>query len=263
MNKNLSLWKYFYEYKEIFDAIQADFHFNLDREQSAAVLLSSILTSGQDRTIENLFLYLESIEAKHIVPIFITVSTQFQDHIQNLNKIMQNSQYLPLIIAADGTGPALIDSGVRPDFVFSDLDGITPQQLSGLTQNGTYVVVHAHGDNIPKIREFSDVLKKNTKVIGTTQTEITEVLINPGGFTDGDRSLFFFHHLLPTNIPFYLLGYNFKSVFISDNKRPLIPQGRETEYMENKLRKLKWAEKSIRWLTEHTKRGIYFDVLPQ
>lgn len=263
MNKNLSLWKYFYEYKELFDAIQEDFHFNLDLEHSAAVLLSSILTSVQDQNIEKLLDQIESIESKHIVPIFITSSPRFDDHVQKLRALKQNKETVPLIIAADATGPALKDQGIIPDFVFSDLDGITPSQLSTLTQSGTYVVVHAHGDNIDKIKEFSDVLKKNPKVIGTTQTEITEVLINPGGFTDGDRSLFFFHHLFSPKIPFYLLGYNFEDVFISEQKRAFIHREKQSEYRKMKSRKLKWAQKSIRWLMEHAKRAVIFETLPQ
>ncbi len=261
MNKNLSLWKYYYDFKEVFDAIQEDFHFNLDLEHSAAVLLSSILTSVQDQNIEKLLAHIETIEKKSIIPIFIAVSPQFHDHLQKIRTLKENKEKISLIIAADATGPALLEHGIIPDFVFSDLDGITPIQLSLLTQSGSYVVVHAHGDNIAKIKEFSDVLKKNPKVIGTTQTEITEVLINPGGFTDGDRALFFFHHLFSSKISFYLLGYNFEDVFIPENKRALIPREKEQEYKQMKLKKLKWAEQSIRWLTKQAKRTIIFDSI--
>ena len=263
MNKNLLLWKYFYHYREIFDAITTDLNFDLDLEYSAAVLLSSVLTSVQDPNIESLLSNIESLESEHLIPIFITLSDSFKDHLVRITNIKKTPKARPLIIAADATGAALMDNGIVPNFVFSDLDGLTANQLQNLTEKGTYIIIHAHGDNMDKIKEFADVIKNNNRVIGTTQTEITEVLINPGGFTDGDRSLFFFHHLLAPNIPFYLLGYNFNSVYVSEYKKSLIKTDRFDQYREMKLKKLRWAEKSIQWLSDYSHRKIFFESLPE
>ena len=60
--------------------------------------------------------------------------------------------------------------------------------LSKLTWNGSFLVVHAHGNNSDKIMEYVSRLKR---VLGTTQSTPVGNIYNFGGFTDGDRALFF------------------------------------------------------------------------
>ncbi|MCL4447994.1 MAG: DUF115 domain-containing protein [Thermoplasmatales archaeon] len=72
----------------------------------------------------------------------------------------------------------------RVDMIVSDLDGPIDRILQS---RGTIKVIHAHGDNIQKLREL--VPKMNGIVLGTTQSIALKYVRNIGGFTDGDRSV--------------------------------------------------------------------------
>jgi uncharacterized Rossmann fold enzyme len=260
VEKNLSYWKCFYEYQEIFEKIKNQFGFDEGRENDAAVLLSSIVYSIQDPNIECLLSFIDSLQPEQLILIFITQSSQFATHLSQIEKLKQNPKFKTIVIAADATSQEFLKANQVPDFVFSDLDGITPEDLKKLTDSGCYVIVHGHSDNTDKIEQFKSVITKNKKVIGTTQTDITEVLINPGGFTDGDRSLFFFNHLVNADIPFYVLGYDFDTVYLSDYKKSMLTGQNMGEYLESKKQKLLWAKKSIEWLTQFSNRKIVWNV---
>ncbi|MGB8309355.1 MAG: 6-hydroxymethylpterin diphosphokinase MptE-like protein [Methanoregula sp.] len=92
-----------------------------------------------------------------------------------------------VIFAADAAADVLFTHGIRPDAVFTDLDGAT-DLLIEMNQAGTIVVVHAHGDNISLIRHW--VPRFTGPVIGTTQSTPLAHVHNFGGFSDGDRAVF-------------------------------------------------------------------------
>ena len=86
---------------------------------------------------------------------------------------------------ADGATKAIIENGLKPDIVVTDLDGdIISLKKTGRTN--TIMVVHAHGDNSEKIH----FVKNFKNCIGTTQTKPMGRVRNFGGFTDGDRCVF-------------------------------------------------------------------------
>ena len=103
---------------------------------------------------------------------------------------------LPLVqgsvFAADAAADVLDAHGRRIDAVFTDLDGATDLFLE-LNKNGTVMVVHAHGDNIPLIRHW--VPRFTGPFVATTQTRPLPGVHNWGGFTDGDRAVFAAHAL--------------------------------------------------------------------
>jgi uncharacterized Rossmann fold enzyme len=72
----------------------------------------------------------------------------------------------------------------------------------------TIFIIHAHGDNIEKIDEFSSFIL-DARVIGTTQTNTHLPVVNSGGFTDGDRALYFFENFLSQNHKLFLVGFDF------------------------------------------------------
>ena len=92
-----------------------------------------------------------------------------------------------VVFAADAAAEVLFGNGIRPDAVFTDLDGATDRLLD-MNDAGTIVVVHAHGDNIPLLRHW--VPKLGGPVAATTQGPPRPHVHNFGGFTDGDRAVF-------------------------------------------------------------------------
>jgi uncharacterized Rossmann fold enzyme len=92
-----------------------------------------------------------------------------------------------IVFAADAAAEVLDTHGIRPDAIFTDLDGATDRFIE-LNREGTIIVIHAHGDNIPLLRHW--VPRFTGKVVGTTQAAPLPHVYNFGGFTDGDRAVF-------------------------------------------------------------------------
>ncbi len=128
------------------------------------------------------------------------------------------------VFAADAASLVLYSHGIRPDAIFTDLDGATDEFLE-MNRNGTIVVVHAHGDNIPLIRHW--VPRFPGPLVGTTQSRPLERVHNFGGFTDGDRAVFAAHALGASRIT--ILGFDLHDP--------------DVDYM--KKGKLSWAERLL------------------
>ena len=82
------------------------------------------------------------------------------------------------VLAADAAAEVLVDHGVRPDAVFTDLDGATDVFVD-LSRQGTVMVVHAHGDNIPLLRHWVPLLPG--PLVATTQAAPLSHVHNFGG----------------------------------------------------------------------------------
>ncbi len=92
------------------------------------------------------------------------------------------------LIAADGATSEFIKKNLVPQIIVTDLDGnIT--DIEEAAQQGSLLVVHAHGDNIDRIKNYLPKLI-TFKPIPSTQVEPIKPLVNFGGFTDGDRAVF-------------------------------------------------------------------------
>ncbi|MDP2797543.1 MAG: DUF115 domain-containing protein [Methanoregula sp.] len=92
-----------------------------------------------------------------------------------------------VVFAADAAADVLDANGIRPDAVFTDLDGASDRLLA-LNKEGTIVVVHAHGDNIALLKHW--VPRFNGPLVATTQSTPLPHVHNFGGFSDGDRAVF-------------------------------------------------------------------------
>jgi uncharacterized Rossmann fold enzyme len=97
-----------------------------------------------------------------------------------------------VVFAADAAALVLYRNRILPDAVFTDLDGATDEFLA-MNEQGTTMVVHAHGDNIPLLRYW--VPRFRGPLVATTQGRPFAHLHNFGGFTDGDRAVFAAHAL--------------------------------------------------------------------
>ncbi|MHC1627024.1 MAG: 6-hydroxymethylpterin diphosphokinase MptE-like protein [Methanoculleaceae archaeon] len=92
-----------------------------------------------------------------------------------------------VVYAADAAAELLYSAGVHVDAIFTDLDGAA-DPFPEMNAEGTVVVIHAHGDNIPLLRRW--VPDFTGPVVGTTQAAPFDGLHNFGGFSDGDRAVF-------------------------------------------------------------------------
>ena len=92
-----------------------------------------------------------------------------------------------VVFAADAASDVLYENGIRPDAVFTDLDGASDRLLA-LNKEGTIVVVHAHGDNIALLKHW--IPRFEGPIVATTQGTPLPHVHNFGGFSDGDRAVF-------------------------------------------------------------------------
>ncbi|MCU0632726.1 MAG: DUF115 domain-containing protein [Methanolinea sp.] len=118
------------------------------------------------------------------------------------------------VFAADAASLVLHSHGIRPDAIFTDLDGATDEYVD-MNREGTIVVVHAHGDNIPLLRHW--VPKLPGPLVGTTQSCPLPGVHNFGGFTDGDRAAFAAHSLGAASIT--ILGFDLDDPHVDHIKR--------------------------------------------
>ena len=143
------------------------------------------------------------------------------------------------VIAASTAMDRLHDVGESVDCVVTDLDKHADAVVAA-TQDGLPAVVHAHGDNIPEIRESVPEMASGV-VVPTTQAAPSGPVQNFGGFTDGDRAAFLAVELDADRLVFP--GWEFDDASVGEEKR----------------RKLEWAERLLAWLEAAS--GHEFPVL--
>ena len=171
------------------------------------------------------------------------------------NKIKSNrNKYF--VVAANGSARALSKFSIIPDLIFSDLDGLNYNQIDKYLKQHSTIIIHGHGDNIEKIHAFKPLLSaSNENIICTTQVESRYPIINPGGFTDGDRSVYFCHNLAPIDQEFTLFGYEFKHKIGAFSKNEYEQDQAITPIKEKKLLLCK---KLLNELSILEKRSIVF-----
>ena len=146
-------------------------------------------------------------------------------------------------IVADGATKAIIENGLKPDIVVTDLDGdIISLKKTGRTN--TIMVVHAHGDNSEKIH----FVKNFKNCIGTTQTKPLGKIHNFGGFTDGDRCVFLANHFKAKKI--ILLGMDFGTRIGKYSKVSVVNRN-------TKIAKLRRGKKLLEWLVQKSESEFY------
>lgn len=119
-----------------------------------------------------------------------------------------------VVFAADAAAEVLGAHDIRPDAVFTDLDGATDILLE-MNESGTIVVIHSHGDNMPLLRHW--VPRFKGPVVATTQSVPLPQVHNFGGFTDGDRAVFAADELGADHIT--IIGFDLDDVNVDPMKR--------------------------------------------
>ncbi|WP_336135936.1 6-hydroxymethylpterin diphosphokinase MptE-like protein [Natronomonas amylolytica] len=143
------------------------------------------------------------------------------------------------VVAASIAADVLRDAGIAVDCMVTDLDK-NPETAEALTEAGTPVAAHAHGDNLDAVREWIPAFDASS-VLPTTQAEPLGPVVNPGGFTDGDRAAFLADACGAERLVFP--GWEFDDPTVD----------------RTKARKLLWAERLLRWL--ELRREEAFGVL--
>lgn len=112
-----------------------------------------------------------------------------------------------VIISADGATNYLVDHGIVPDIIVTDLDGIVK------FPDSIYVVL-AHGDNVQYLEKVVEI----RKLIGTCQVSPFGKLKLFGGFTDGDRAVILAKRFNAKKI--ILFAMDFDSDYIGKFSKP-------------------------------------------
>lgn len=189
--------------------ILRDFGYSRERDERAAHILDATL--GGDR-----------LDPEDLRPLFagkdVTIAGNAASLAEELDDVAR-----PLVVADEATS-VLRRARIRPDAVVTDLDGAVEDQVAA-NGEGTVVIVHAHGDNIPALERWAP--RFPGPVVGTTQSRPFGRIYNFGGFTDGDRAAFLADHFGATSL--YLRGFDFENPSPKDTDR------------ETKQRKLDWA----------------------
>ncbi|KAF5412247.1 MAG: 6-hydroxymethylpterin diphosphokinase MptE-like protein [Euryarchaeota archaeon] len=193
----------FSEWEPLYLQILADFGFDRSEDERSARILSDLLNRDGTATLSNLR---EIVSGRDVA-----VCGNAPSLASDLQSIRQDQ----ITIAADGATTVLLENGMIPDVIVTDLDGVIDDIVSA-SKKRSFVVVHAHGDNIPAVRSVVPMLKR-TRVLGTTQSEPFGNIHNFGGFSDGDRCVFLADELHAASVS--LFGFDYDDPHVSDVKR--------------------------------------------
>ncbi len=141
-----------------------------------------------------------------------------------------------VIMAADEATSILLDNGIIPTIITTDLDGNVDDILKA-NEKGSLVIIHAHGDNMEELKKY--LPKFSGKIMITTQSKPFDAIYNFGGFTDGDRAYCIAKHFGAKKIK--LIGFDFEK-----------PRHKKGKNLEIKKKKLEWAKKIIDMLVNHS-----------
>jgi uncharacterized Rossmann fold enzyme len=244
---------FYTEFKEWHSQIIDEFKFDYKREYEARDYLAGVLTKKSQGWELNsvLSLFKERILSKTAILIY-GCGPSLEETVDTILKKKGVNFFENFInITADGASILLRERGIKIDAIFTDLDGITKKEFNYTSFN----IIHAHGDNIEKLKFFEDEIREFENIIGTTQIEPVPNLLNPGGFTDGDRILYFIRTLLSSFHTLYLIGMDFGNVIGKYSKLD-VKKNQEASLIKQK--KLQYAIKLIKWLKNKIQNDIYF-----
>ena len=219
-----------------YNEILKEFNYNKREDEDSAELLDSIL--GEENHIEkicgliknqNVFVVGSGPSLSNAIPVL----KQFKKTVK---------------IVADSAAKPLIENGIKPDIIVTDLDG-DEKTFRRIGKSKTYFVVHAHGDNISKL----NLIEYFKNCIGTTQTRPFGKVQNFGGFTDGDRAVFLASYFNAKKIILFGMDFGkrigkFSNTKLSDRKI--------------KLKKLRKGKSLLEWLAIKTRSELFTTSSP-
>ena len=224
------------EWKKKYSEILLEFNYNEKKDNQSAIILDSIL---KDSSMER-----EIIKLINNKTIFVIGSGP-----SLLKSIPKLKEYNSIVkIAADSSVKILIENGIVPDIIITDLDG-DETTFKKIAKTNSIFVVHAHADNIKKL-EFAKIFKN---CIGTTQSKPFNKIHNFGGFTDGDRAVFLADYFCAKKIILFGMDFGERIGRISETKKI---------ERKIKLKKLKKAKSLLEWLSTISKSELFTTSKP-
>ena len=218
-------------WKRRYQSILKELNYSEKKDKESALILDTIL-----KETDNTQKITKLIQGKTVFVIGSGPSLSFA--LPKLKKLKKSIK-----IAADSSLKPLLENGIIPDIVVTDLDG-DEDAIKKLSKKKSIFVIHAHGDNIEKLH----MVKKIKNCIGTTQTESFNKIQNFGGFTDGDRGVFLASHFEAKRIILFGMDFGRRIGKFSNTKK----SDRDT-----KLKKLKIGEDLLIWLSTITKSELF------
>ena len=223
-------------WKMRYSDILKQFKYSEEKDKQSSVILDSILKKSN---IERKILGLIKDKTVFVIGSGPSLSTS----IPKLKKFKKSVK-----IVADSAVKPLVENGIIPDIVVTDLDG-DENTLKKISKTKTIFVVHAHGDNIEKL-EF---VKNFKNCVGTTQTKPFRKIQNFGGFTDGDRSVFLASYFGAKKIILFGMDFGDRIGRFSKTKK---------SDRKIKLMKLKRGRLLLEWLSDFTKSELFTTSKP-
>ena len=217
-------------------SILKELNYSEKKDKESALILDSILKKTD--TIKKVR---KLIEGKTI--FVIGSGPSLSSAIPKLKKLEKSIK-----IAADSSLKPLVDNGIIPDIIVTDLDG-NEDTIKKISKTKSIFVIHAHGDNIEKLQ----MVKKMKNCIGTTQTNPFNKVQNFGGFTDGDRGVFLASYFNAKKIILFGMDFGNQIGKFSNTKK----SDRET-----KLKKLEIGRELLIWLSTITKSELFTTSKP-
>jgi len=222
-------------WKKRYSDILKEFKYSEKKDKESAILLNSILKKSD---VNKKIIHLVKGKTVFVIGSGPSLSTA----IPKLKKFKKSIK-----IAADSSVQALVENGIIPNIVITDLDG-DENSFKKIAKKSIFVV-HAHGDNIEKL-EFS---KKFKNCIGTTQSKPFSKIQNFGGFTDGDRGVFLANHYDAKKIILFGMDFGDRIGKFSNTKK---------SERKTKLMKLKKGKYLLEWLSTITKSELFTTSKP-
>ena len=223
-------------WKKRYLLILKELNYSQKKDKQSAIILDSILkkTNTADKI-------LKLIEGKTV--FVIGSGPSLSNAIPKLKKLKKSIK-----IAADSSLKPLVDNGIIPDIVVTDLDG-DENTIKKIAKTKSIFVIHAHGDNIEKL----ELVKKIKNCIGTTQSNPFNKIQNFGGFTDGDRGVFLANYFGAKKIILFGMDFGNKIGKFSNTKKA---------DRKIKLKKLEIGENLLIWLSTITKSELFTTSKP-
>lgn len=205
----------FEQWEPIYETILEDFGYDRRTDERARDRLATVVSKGDPLSPDDL-------DLEGTVAICGAAA--------NLVDELDVARRADRVIAASTAADVCLDGDVTVDCMVTDLDK-NPDTAQTLSQGGTPVAVHAHGDNLAAIERHVPEFGLDA-VVATTQAEPHPPVYNPGGFTDGDRGAFLADNCGADRLVFP--GWSFDDPSVDPEKK----------------KKLRWAERLLGLLEE-------------